>query len=172
MADYYGNLVDAEAYMLARGYAWTGTDALKEAALLRGSQYIDGMNGMPVNGRAGCRWIFPGRKAVQTQVRQWPRTGAVYRDDGGPVDPDTVPAEVVSASYEAAWRELASPGSLSPDFVASSLVKREKVGPLETEYAVSNESGNSAISPVVSVINSLLYSLLITRCGGTAVFVV
>jgi len=172
MADYYGTLADADAYMQARGYAWTGTDADKEAALLRASQYIDGLSGAPVAGRPGCRTIFPGTKAGgRTQLRAWPRTGSVDRD-GQPVGPDEVPQEVVYATYEAAYRELASPGSLSPDFTASSLVKREKVASLEVEYAVSESAGNSAIIPVVSSINSLLYSLLVTRCGGPAFFVV
>lgn len=30
-----------------------------------------------------------------------------------------VPIEIIHATYEAALRELASPGSLSPDFVAT-----------------------------------------------------
>lgn len=172
MPDYYGSLADANAYMAERGYAWTGTDAEKEAALLRGSDYVDGMNGQAVVGRDGCRMIYPGRKTDPAQVRLWPRTGAYYRDDGGTIDPSVVPVEVVQASYQAAWRELSSPGSLTPDYVASSIVKRETVGPLTQEYAVSSDTGNSAILPVVSAINSLLYSLLITRCGGPAVFVV
>jgi hypothetical protein len=173
MPDFYGSLAGANQYHADRGNsAWTGTDEQKIQALVRGSQYIDGLNGMPIPGRAGCRMLFPGKKAIPSQPRSWPRVGAFYRDEGGSIDPETVPAEVVMSAYEASIRELASPGSLTPDFVASSLVKREKVGPLETEYAVSTESGNSAISPVVSAINSLLYSLLITRCGGPAVFVV
>lgn len=172
MADYYGDLASAASYMAARSYAWTGTDADKTAALIRASQYIDGMSGAPIAGRVGCRTLFPGQKTDHTQSRLWPRTGAVYRDGGGAVDSGTVPAEIINATYEAARIELATPGYLTPTFTASSLVKSEKVGPLETVYAVSENSGSTAVAPIVPTVNSLLYSLLITRCGGPAVFVV
>lgn len=51
-------------------------------------------------------------------------------------DPTTDPilTALEMATYVAAWHEAANPGSLSAAASASGAVKREKVGPLETEY--------------------------------------
>ena len=105
-ANSYASLVQAAAYHTARGNStWTGTDALKEAALIRATQWLDG--------RYGPRW--PGiRWKLRLQALDWPRVYVQDRD-GSLVDGITVPVEVINATCEAALRELVSPGSLSPD---------------------------------------------------------
>lgn len=105
-ANSYASLVEAAAYHSARGNStWTGTDALKEAALIRATQWIDG--------RYGDQW--PGtRRHLREQALDWPRVDA-YDRDGTYVDVDTIPPEVLNATCEAALRELVTPGSLSPD---------------------------------------------------------
>lgn len=157
MADYYGTLAEATTYMEARGYAWTGDDAAKEAALLRASEYIDSL-GMV----RPCLWVGA-KSAGRTQVRQWPRIGATD-EFGDPVDSTTVPQEIINAAYEASWRELASPGSLNPDYVASDTFKSAKVGPLEVTYAESASSGGVPTRPVVGVIDALVKQFL--SCYG------
>ena len=172
MPDYYGTLAEADAYLAARGNtAWADADsAAREAALLRASDYVDGMVGQPANG-AGWIYLFPGQKAGgYAQARQWPRTGA-YDRFAEPIPGDVVPRGIQQATYEAASRELASPGSLNPDFVPSQVVQREKVGPLETEYAVA-KNGTPSVRPVIGAIDSLLYPLLSVRCPGPVVFTV
>ena len=85
-----------------------------------------------------------------------------------------MPVEIEQATYEASLREITNPGSLSPDYVASQMIKREKVGPLETEFAVSeSSSGAGSVRPVITIVDEMLAPLLgcKTHCG-IAVFVV
>lgn len=160
--DFYGSVAAADAYHAARGNtAWIGTSEAKQAALIRASAYIDGtyynrFSGSKVGGRA--------------QTLQWPRTGATDAD-GNAVAADSVPTEVEQATYEAVLRELAKPGSLRPDYVAASTVKRVKVDVLEKEYAVSSAGGPADVTPVIGVIDAILAPLL-TRWVGPAVLVV
>lgn len=162
--DFYGDLDSATAYMLARGYAWTGTDADKEAALLRGSEYVDSLGLV-----RPCFWVGT-KTGGRAQVRQWPRTGAVD-GFGETIANDEIPVEVINAAYEASYRELAAPFSLNPDYVASDLFKTAKVGPLEVQYATVPE-GDIPTKPVVSVINDLIGPLLTCWNPNAAVFVV
>lgn len=157
---HYGTLAAADEYQAARGRAeWdAAAEAARTAALVRGSDYVD----QRYTG-TDCPATFPGQRAGgRAQERAWPRTGAVDRD-GNPVDPGTVPDEVVRATYEAAYRELLAPGSLSPDYVPAEQVTREKVGPIEVSYA--DGAGGQANRPVVPVIDEILAGLLFRRCG-------
>nr|WP_019365259.1 DnaT-like ssDNA-binding protein [Pseudomonas luteola] len=171
MPQYYGTLEQANAYNEARGYAWSGDDAAKEAALLRASVYIDGryVKRFP-SGRYES--MFPGVKTGgRSQERAWPRTGAVDYE-GNVIPSDEVPQEVLAAVAEAAWRELANPGSLSPDYVPSKLVKRQKVDVIEREFFEPGELGSAPSTPVVSVIDNLIAPVLIARYELPGVMVV
>jgi hypothetical protein len=174
MPDFYGNVAAADAYQAARANtAWTGDDMAKQAALIRASAYIDGKYQFE---NACGRWesLFSGVKTGgRAQTLQWPRTGATD-NEGSAIPPDEVPNEIEQATYEAALREIVNPGSLSPDYVATQAIKREKVGPLETEYAVSDgASGAASARPVITTVDEMLAPLLgcKTYCG-VAVFVV
>ena len=74
----------------------------------------------------------------------------------------------------AALREIVAPGSLSPDYVASEAIKRQKVDVLEIEYqAAATAEGSVPTRPVLSVVDELVAPLLrSTRACGIAVFVV
>lgn len=74
------------------------------------------------------------------------------------------PEAVKFAIIEAAIREAAASGSLSPDYNPSSQVKREKVGPLETEYATPTSA--AAFQPVFGIIDRLLSGLVGSGSGG------
>jgi hypothetical protein len=172
---HYGTVIAADAYHEARGNtAWTGSDPLKEAALTRASQYVDGRS----------RWRFPsgrwtsmfvGTKAGgRAQELEWPRVGAVDHN-GFEIDSATVPLEVQHATYEAALRELVSPGSLTPDYVASAQTIREKVGPVEVQYAEPKTTTfgyGTPNQPVITAVDVLLAPLLRTGGGDPAVRVV
>lgn len=111
MADYYGSLAASLAYHEARGNAaWSAAgveDEKREAALLRSSEWLDGVY--------RSRW--PGRRTEgRSQARDWPRIEAIDAD-GNAIASDEVPQEVEHATYAAALRELSKPGSLSPDIV-------------------------------------------------------
>lgn len=157
----YGTVSDADAYHLARGNtAWTGDNAVKTAALQRATDYIDGRYRRMTGG--GC-WVsmFRGKRTDgRSQDLEWPRTGATD-SEGNEIPDDEVPTEVEEATYEAALRELVDPGSLSPAFVASQQVTREKVGPVEVAYADAQASGAMPPNrPVVPAIDDILAGLI------------
>lgn len=157
----YGTRTDADAYHLARGNTgWTGSNEAKDAALQRATDYIDGRYRYLTPG--GC-WVsmFRGqRTAGRGQPLEWPRTGATD-SAGNEIPDDEVPIEVEEATYEAALRELVSPGSLSPVFIASQQVTREKVGPVEVAYAEAQVEGSMPPNrPVVPAIDDIIAPLV------------
>jgi hypothetical protein len=174
MPDFYGTVAAADAYHAARANtAWAGDDEAKQAALIRASAYIDGRYRklMP---SGVWQSLFPGVKTEgRGQAREWPRTGATDYEDH-PLPSDQVPAEIEQATYEAALRELAEPGSLSPDYIAATAIKRQKVDVLEIEYqAAADTSGGVPTRPVLTVVDELVAPLFrSTRTGSIAVFVV
>lgn len=159
----YGTLVGANDYHAARGNAaWAaGTIPDREAALQRATDYIDGRYRMQTAG--GC-WVsmFRGKRTDgRAQDLEWPRTGATD-SEGNEIPDNEVPIEVEHASYEAALLELTNPGSLSPVFVASQQVTREKVGPVEVQYFDTSkiDGAQPPNRPVVPAIDDILSGLI------------
>ena len=123
-AESYATVAAADARHAALGNtAWTGGDAIKEQALRRATQHMV----------QAYRTRWRGTRLLRAQALDWPRYGVTA--DGYDVPSTEVPAEVVAACCDLALRALA--GDLNPDLTAdtSRVVIREKVGPLETEYA-------------------------------------
>lgn len=154
-AESFVSVADADTYHSARGNsAWAdGTTAEKEEALRRASTFLSNSYpwaGYPVNAR--------------TQLLAWPRYDVVDQD-GNPVASDEVPREVVNATYEVALRELATPGSMNPDVTLADKVKREKVGPLEVEYANADVSANAS-RPILTIVRDMIGGLL--RAGAAS----
>lgn len=148
----YGDNTKAQAYWQAAGYVVPENTPVADitAALQRGSMFVD-----------RYEFKFSGsRTGGFAQERAWPRTGAeTYY--GEPIPSDAIPVAVENASYEAAFLELTSPGSLSPVVTGSATVKREKVGQLEVEYSTSSSTSVEDIvalaTPVVTSIEGLLW---------------
>jgi len=149
MADFYSTTIAADAYHLARGNAtWTGDQTAKDVAMLRGSEYVD----------QAYRSSFPGFKTeLRNQLREWPRSDA-FDVEGNYLDAEVVPNEVFNATYEAALRELVSPGSLLPDYNPSGQRKRVKVDVIEIEYAAPY--GSSSVIPIITIIRGILAPIL------------
>lgn len=173
MPEFYGSVAGADAYHAARANtAWAGSDEAKQAALVRASAYIDGK----YQQQNSCgRWesMFSGVKTGgRAQELQWPRTGATD-NEGAAIPPDEIPPEIEKATYEAALRELVTPGSLSPDYVAAEAIKRQKVDVLEIEYQAAATDGGVPTRPVLTVVDELVAPLLRSnRLCGVAVYVV
>lgn len=129
------------------------------SALVRASRYIDG--------RYGKKFIGS-RTGGYAQALAWPRTGAVTRD-GFAIPSNVVPVAVEYAAYEGALRDLTSQGTLSPDFVASEQVTREKVDVIEVSYANTSALGADAVRPILTVIDDLLFDLLCAPLPGILV---
>lgn len=152
----YGTNEGFTAYAVAQGYVIpAGTaDAAITAARQRGSMAIDRYEPQ-----------FSGRRTGgYAQDRAWPRTGAMTYY-GETIPSDIIPQPIIDASYEASFLELITPGSLSPVVTGNSIAKREKVGELEVEYAVSSNSATNddvvaASTPVVTLIEGLLWLFL------------
>lgn len=173
MPDFYGTVAAADVYHAARANAaWTGDDVAKQAALIRASVYIDGRYRKLLTSGVWQSLFLGVKTEGRGQAREWPRTGAEDYE-GHAIPSDQVPVEVEQATYEAALRELAAPGSLSPDFVAASTVKRQKVGPIEEEFSVAaGADGAASVRPVISIIDEMIAPVLAARYTLPAVFVV
>ena len=148
----YGTLADSKTYHAERGNtAWAAaTDAALTIALLRGSEYVDFM----------FRDSFPGTKTGErAQLREWPREWA-WDQDGNSIGPTVIPIEVEHATYEAALRELVSPGSLLPDVVTGQQILKASVeGAVSVEYAGA-AVGPNAMRPLVAAIGAILAPIL------------
>lgn len=165
----YGTLEGALAYHTARNNdAWLNApdspdspDDYRYAALMRGSDYIDAVYGSR----------YPGsRTDGRAQDRPWPRKNATDQE-GNEIADDEVPVEIEQATYEAALRELESPGSLLPDYIAAERVRRERVeGAVEIEYSDKFQGAAGAI-PVVSLIDGILEPLLGKKTKTGAYFI-
>jgi hypothetical protein len=104
--------------------AWTGSDSIKESALIRATDYIET--------RFGLR--FKGSIADEEQTLSWPR---LYVDAD-----DIVPTAIKKATAEYALRALTAELAPDPDIDSSGRAiasKSEKVGPISetTTYATS-----------------------------------
>lgn len=164
----YGTVEKADEYHEARGREsrWDAvTD--KEAALLRGSEYIDQRYRQKL--KSG-RWLpmFRGQRTEgREQAREWPRTGAADYA-GHEIPDDQVPVEVEHAAYEAALREGENPGSLSPDYVMTEQVRSEKAGPIETNYVPTSnlklpQGVETPNRPIIPEIDEIMAPLLVPR---------
>lgn len=156
-AESYLSVADFMTYAAARGRSLLGkTDEQIEQALRRGVRFIDT--------RYRAQW--PGVRAFgREQALAWPRSSAVD-GDGEDIADDELPAEVVDASAEAALRELAAPGSLSPDLPRGGAIKRKRVkaGPVETETEYADGASGET---TFAAIDDLLGNLLVARTSTT-----
>src|SRR5215203_1622919 len=160
----YISVADCDLYHTARAQdSWSdGSDDEKEAALRRAMAYLEGRYGPKYTGV---------RRYGREQALMWPRSGATDAE-GWVIDIDVIPIEVVRATAEAALRELAEPGFLSPDVTAGAAgqVIREKnvVGPIETEteYSDTVTAAGTLTRPLVQVLDDIL-SPLLRGLGGS-----
>lgn len=120
----YITVNEADDYFADRGViGWTGEDLIKQAALIRATDYIDG--------RFGQRFI--GTKKTTVQALAWPRTDAADFED------TDIPVKLRFACCEYALRALTA--ELAPDLKidASGVIAvatKKKVGPIETEFSI------------------------------------
>lgn len=138
-AESYLSLPDADAYHLAFGNStWdAATDAAKEAALRRATQYLD------------SRYTFAGQRLTTTQTLEWPRAGIDL-----PSVRWTWPVKrVQDACAELALRALS--GSLTAD-QPSAQTKSEEVGPVKVEYFQSAQDGQTRYLLIDDMLRGLL----------------
>lgn len=130
-AEAYVSVADATTRHTALGNAaWTGTDAAKEAAIRRATQYME----------QAYRGRWKGTRLYRVQALSWPRYGAEV--DGWCIPSTEVPRDVANACADLALRAL----SVDLNADQGQAVKREKAGPLETEYADYSAPGTRFVA--------------------------
>lgn len=127
-AESYISVADADTYHSNRANAaWAAlSTAAKEASLRKATDYMSQIYRL--------RW--KGARINTTQMLDWPRFGCYVEDISYGRHPFYVATTVVPDEVKNACAELALKASttdLAPDVERE--VVREKIGPLETEYA-------------------------------------
>lgn len=159
----YGDATSFIDYFTARGkdVSFYDDDVI-EAALLVASEWIDGIYGD----------FFVGHKTAGfTQQFQWPRISAVVSDGNGEwrnyyTFPDNViPDQVKNATYEAAYRQLLSPGALIVDYTPSKYKRVSVDGAVSVEYM--QFSSASDVQTEIAIVDSILWPLLDEYTDGT-----
>lgn len=137
-ANSYLSLADADSYWADRGdTAWDdASDAEKQSALLKATSFIEG--------RYRGRWI--GTISDTDQGLSWPRDDA-YDPDGRLLS--GVPSQVESATALMAREALSA--ELDATINMDNRVKKRKLGPLETEFAVENDFSGGVRYPFLGV---------------------
>lgn len=145
-SDAYASLDDAAAYASARGLTFPASPAgPAEAAIIRATAAID----------ATYRARFPGQRTNgRAQSLEWPRKCAGDAE-GNPIGSDEIPQEIISATIEAAVRELASPNSMLPDLERGGGIRSLQAGSVRIEYGA-----NASAQTVYSIIDGLLSGLI------------
>lgn len=130
----YGTRAGADAYHLARGNAaWTGSDTLKDQALVRAQDYI--------------------------------RTNYVQRFAEGY---DSTAASVEAATYEAALREIVTPGFFSRSYTEAERKVLVAVDSLRWQVVGTGSDGRS-MTPTVTLIDALLWPYMARIYGPVVV---
>ncbi|ATH99537.1 DnaT-like ssDNA-binding protein [Alcaligenes faecalis] len=136
-ADSYVSVSDADSYAVAMGHvSWlaTGvTEAQKETALRRATQYVD------------SRYRYKNSKLNPDQALEWPRVGFPW-----PVK------RVTDATCELAVRALS--GALYADVAPEDNIKSETVGPLTTVYQDAENGGQVRFA----IVDDLLLPLVVS----------
>ncbi|MAK38202.1 MAG: hypothetical protein CMC15_18730 [Flavobacteriaceae bacterium] len=144
----YGSYEGFTSYHEERGReipdSWDET--YLNSVLLVASEYIDNSYGNS----------FSGYKASgYDQEREWPRLSAyinIYPYTA--IASDSIPERVVSAVYEAAWREAETTGSLQKDYTPNKYKSVKVEGAVEVEYSQFNHSSETQLE--IPIVNSLL----------------
>ena len=140
-ANSYISIVDCDTYHLDRGNtSWTGTDTVKEAALIKASQYVDGR----------YRKMWKGIPLTSIQSLSWPREG-IYDERDSEIE--GIPNRLKYAVCEAALRALTE--DINPDLERGGRIKREKVGPIDTEFA-DNAPARTSIPVIADLLTGYL----------------
>lgn len=146
-ANSYNTLAEIKLYGSLRG-ADLGLDAEIEVQSFLAMDYLEAK-----------RLYFQGTKTLETQELQFPRYNVFI--DGYEVGANVIPVCLKKAQCQLII-EQANGATLMPTQLEAA-VKREIVGPIETEYAVSVGAINQ---PVFSAVDALLEPLMKTSALG------
>lgn len=144
----YADVTQADAWALLRvgGSAWAALTAdQKVQALVTATQDLDALE---------SAIGFCGDRASDTQALAWPRTGTDFSDAVIPAPLERATIEL-AMSYEPAFTTTSD--VLNPS--TNGNIKREKVGPIETEFFGPGES-STVLSAYPLIVQRYLAALL------------
>lgn len=120
-ANSYVAVADCDTYHSDRGNAaWTGSDAVKQAALIKATDYVEQT--------FGERW--QGKQNDVPQALKWPRYSVIV--DGIYLDSDEIPQRLKDAVCVLALEALTA--DLNPALARGGAIQSEKVDVIETVY--------------------------------------
>lgn len=130
LANTYATVDQAKAYAAARGVEGYPTeDAKVEVLLIKAMDYIAAQEGR-----------FKGWRATPSQPLSWPRSGACIF--GRELDGTDIPAQLVNGQCQLTIDAFTT--ELMPTFnPANGMIKRDKVGPIETEFFAPGDAYSS-----------------------------
>lgn len=158
MTDFYGTLAGFKAYWMARGDPVTAATSDDDILvnLLMASEWID----------AAFVSQFAGYKVgLRAQIREWPR-GAVLDVNGYYVANDVPPREIENATYEAAKRNIVSPGIFFKDYTPSKYKSVSISGAIAVEYNNFNTNAESIQTQFPAIVAILAPILTAAGVGG------
>lgn len=137
----YASIETIHAYAVKVGASFpiTGSDTPSTAAAIAAAEAAARRATAALDGTYGPRFI--GVPASPQQALEWPRSDAWYR--GEELPDDTIPQKIVEAVAEAAIRELANPGSMSPDLKRGGKIKAVGAGSARVEFMDGAPAGTS-----------------------------
>jgi hypothetical protein len=155
---FYGTAAGFRVYHEARGRDVSGAlfvdDDDVEASLLVAAEWLDGKYGS----------LFSGLKVgAREQVREWPRNGSIDRY-GYAIAADVAPVEVINATYEAAYKDRITPGSLSVDWTPGKYKRVSIDGAVSVEYMQFNSVFD--LQTRIAMVDQILAPILTGSLGG------
>jgi len=147
-ANSYVSLAEARAYATARNKSIPTDDTSLESLLILAMDYLEAQ-----------RARFEGSKVSAEQELQYPREGVI-------VDGIELASTVIPSILKQAQIRLAMEASGGVDLMptrSGAFVKKETVGPIETEYS---EKIGISLDPEMSAVDALLAPLFAPRSVG------
>lgn len=157
-AQSYASADDVRAFAAARGLSVPSNDPAGttqiENALVAAVDYLE------------TQVCYQGKKTSSLQALEWPRKGVYFDDEAYP--DNAIPRNLKTAQIRLAF-EVLSGRDLMPTIsgTAEDFVVKEKVGPIETEYADPTKFSGMA---TFTAVDSLLAPLLGDKCRHSGFF--
>lgn len=158
-ANAYVALAFADQYFLDRAITtWTGVDDVKQSAIVRATDYVEG--------RFGAKFL--GCKFSETQALFFPTFSGKIDDMTGAKIPDIMPVNLLKAICEYAMRALSV--TLAPDPVTDATGQRvhatvEQVGPIQESITYADGGTIYIFKPYPAA--DMLLKGLYRNTGGT-----
>jgi hypothetical protein len=144
-ANSFATLAQARDYAALRGVNLSAVDSVVTAFLVKATDWLKPKSYLGTKTNAGETYL------------PWPRSDIVVDDED--FDEDTVPTGIVEVTCQLCI-EQHNGVTLSPSAKGAG-IKREKIGPMDTEYATSSR----ATTPRMPIVEDMLNPWLASRGG-------